>query len=360
MKRWLRWLFRAGGACIALLSVAVLAVYLVPVHPTVLPIQPRADTQYWRMQGGYRIAYTKLVPPADVPRAMPVVFLHGGPGGYVHSSVIRALRPLADAGHEVYLYDQHGSGLSDRLLHPKDSGFNDQIDDLREIIVRHLGARRVALIGHSHGARVAAYYAARYPGTVTRLVLSAPGDLEPAQYDDQGRAVVESRFPVPEALDFRPPDAEQYRRDTALSAMPPKVILAQAIAMAFNVKTVSDTEADAALNTLAARFTRNMVCDPRNVQPEEGGAGLYVRTGANWFGDVADPRPQMRRFPGNVLVLQGQCDFMPYAEAYEYVDLFPNARYRFVAGAGHILWWEQPEAYAQAIKAFLAEDARTP
>ena len=131
-------------------------------------------------------------------------------------------------------------------------------------------------------------------------------------------------------------------------------------AMAFNVKTVSDTEADAALNTLAARFTRNMVCDPRNVQPEEGGAGLYVRTGANWFGDVVDPRPQMRRFPGNVLVLQGQCAFMPYAEAYEYVDLFPNARYRFVAGAGHILWWEQPEAYAQAIKAFLAEDARAP
>ena len=151
MKRWLRWLFRAAGACLALLVLAVSAVYLVPVQPTVSALQPRAGTQYWRMQGGYRIAYTKLVPPADVPRAMPVVFLHGGPGGYVHSSVIRALRPLADAGHEVYLYDQHGSGLSDRLLHPTDSGFNDQIDDLREIIVRHLGARRVALIGHSHG-----------------------------------------------------------------------------------------------------------------------------------------------------------------------------------------------------------------
>ena len=51
---------------------------------------------------------------------------------------------------------------------------------------------------------------------------------------------------------------------------------------------------------------------------------------------------------------------MPYAEAYEYVDLFPNARYRFVAGAGHILWWEQPEAYARAIRAFLAEDDLAP
>jgi proline iminopeptidase len=130
--------------------------------------------------------------------------------------------------------------------------------------------------------------------------------------------------------------------------------------MALNVKTVSDAEADAALNTLAARFTRNMVCDPRKVQPEEGGAGLYVRTGANWFGNVADPRPQMRRFPGKVLVLQGQCDFVPYAEAYEYVDLFPDARYRFVAGAGHILWWERPAVYAQAIEAFIAEGASDP
>ena len=74
MKRWLRWLFRAAGACLALLVLAVSAVYLVPVQPTVSALQPRADTQYWRMQGGYRIAYTKLAPPADVPRAMPVVF----------------------------------------------------------------------------------------------------------------------------------------------------------------------------------------------------------------------------------------------------------------------------------------------
>lgn len=360
MKRWMTRLVRTGAACLVLLCLALLAVYRVPVHPTVQPLRARADTQYWRMPGGYRIAYTKLAPPPGVARAMPVVFLHGGPGGYVHSSVIKALRPLAEAGHEVYLYDQHGSGLSDRLPRPKDSGFNDQIGDLHDIIVRHLGARRVALIGHSHGARVAAYYAARYPDTVTHLVLSSPGNLEPAQYDEQGRSVLASRFPLPAAMDFRPPAAEQYRADTALSTMPPKVILAQAIAMALNVKTVSDAEADAALNTLAARFTRNMVCDPRKVQPEEGGAGLYVRTGANWFGNVADPRPQMRRFPGKVLVLQGQCDFVPYAEAYEYVDLFPDARYRFVAGAGHSLWWERPAVYAQAIEAFIAEGASDP
>lgn len=360
MRRGLAWLLRATAGAFVLLLLAAAASFLVPVDPTVPALRPRADTRYWQMQGGYRIAYTKREPAPGMRSRLPVVFLHGGPGGYVHSSVIEALQPLAAAGHTVYFYDQHGSGLSDRLQRPKDSGFNDQVDDLHEIVDTHLGVSRVHLIGHSHGARIAAHYASRHPDRVARLVLSSPGNLEPGLQDDSGHPDVESRYPVPRGLDFRAPDAEQYRRDTALSAMPPKVILAQAIALAFNVKTAADSEVDAALNALAARFTRNMVCDPARVQPEEGGAGLYVRTGANWFGDVADPRPGMRRFPGEVLVLQGQCDFMPYAEAYEYVDTFPHAHYRFVAGAGHILWWEQPDVYANAIADFFAEAPAEP
>jgi pimeloyl-ACP methyl ester carboxylesterase len=46
---------------------------------------------------------------------------------------------------------------------------------------------------------------------------------------------------------------------------------------------------------------------------------------------------------------------VPYAEAYEYVDLFPKARYQFVPGAGHIVWWEQPDAYLEAVRGFLVE-----
>lgn len=355
MRRGWRRGLRLAGIALGLLVLAVGVAWLWPVPVTVAPIQPRADTRYWTMDGGYRIAYTRLAPAPGVPERVPVLFLHGGPGGYVHSSVIRALQPLADAGHPVYLYDQHGSGLSDRLARPKASGFRDQVTDLHEIVARRIGAARVALIGHSHGARIAAYYAAAHPERLSAIVFSSPGNLEPAEYDGQGRPVVESAYPVPASLPFTPPPAEQYQRDTALSAMPPKVILAQAFAMAFDAKFIPDAEADAALNTLAAGFTRNMVCDPAKVRPEEGGAGFYVRTGANWFADVEDPRPKMREFRAPVLVLQGQCDFVPYAEAYEYAALFPKARYRFLAGAGHLAWWEQPAAYAQAIVDFLAE-----
>lgn len=54
-----------------------------------------------------------------------------------------------------------------------------------------------------------------------------------------------------------------------------------------------------------------------------------------------------------VLVLQGQCDYIPYAATYEYVDLFPDAVYRFVESAGHIIWWDRPDTYVEAIADFL-------
>jgi proline iminopeptidase len=54
-----------------------------------------------------------------------------------------------------------------------------------------------------------------------------------------------------------------------------------------------------------------------------------------------------------VLVLQGQCDFLAYGDVYEYAAAFPNARYRYVPRAGHIIWWDQPTVYQAAIRDFL-------
>ena len=82
--RWLRRLYRAGAVVLGLLGLAVIIAFLLPVSVTVTPLQPRADTRYWHMEGGYRIAYTLLTPPLGVAERVPVIFLHGRPGGYVH------------------------------------------------------------------------------------------------------------------------------------------------------------------------------------------------------------------------------------------------------------------------------------
>ncbi len=56
-----------------------------------------------------------------------------------------------------------------------------------------------------------------------------------------------------------------------------------------------------------------------------------------------------------VVVLQGQCDYIPYAAAFEYVDLFPNATYRWIEGGGHLIWRDRPDAYVEEIAAFLSD-----
>lgn len=347
-------LSRALG--VALLCALGLVVFLLlkPVPTTVDPIQPRPDTRYWAMPGGYRIAWTRIPAPGGATKP-PVIFLHGGPGGYVHSAIIRTLAPLSTDGRDVYLYDQSGTGLSDRRERPKDTTIATHLQDL-EVIRARIGADRVVLIGHSFGGLLAALYAAEHPDRIERLVLSSPGGLEPAAFDADGRPVTDRLYPAPANLRFIPPTG--YVEATAGENMPVRARASFVLAQLFNIKFAPDREMDAAVDTMASGFTRTMVCDPAHVKPEEGGAGTYSRIGTNFYpDDFEDRRPKMRRMTAPVLVLQGQCDFLSYGEAYEYAATFPDARYRFLPDAGHIIWWEQPDAYAGAIRAFLASDA---
>jgi len=345
----------AGKALLALLAVALvagIAMALWPIAPTVSPLQPRESTRYWAMEGEYRIAYTHIGTSGDRP---PIIFLHGGPGGYVHSSMIEQLSRLSDLGHDIYLYDQSGTGLSDRRARPKDTTFETHVADLDEIITRHIGAERVVLMGHSFGGVIATHYAASHPERISALILSSPGDLKPNLYDEQGRWVNEQRYPTPSELTFVDTSAT-LNDDTSLARLPFRAIVSMGLAQGLNIKFAPDREVDAALNTMASRFTRSMVCDAQNVHPEEGGAGAYSRIGVNFFpDDFYDPRADMARMTAPVLVLHGQCDTIPYAAVAEYADLFPNGAYRMIEGAGHEQWWDQPEAYSSALRTFLVE-----
>lgn len=347
----MRRLWRFTWRTLAALGAALILYCLVPVRPTIAPLRSRPGTAFWTMAGGHRIAYLKVPAPGGAS-APPIVFLHGGPGGYVHSSIVATLAPLAAAGHDLYFYDQAGSGLSDRLARPKDYSFLAHVADLDQILREELGAPQVILIGHSYGGMLAAEYVALHPERVERLVLSSPGELPPALFDREGRWLNESKYPVPPDLRFVAPRSVAT---DGLRFWGPRALAAMALATAFDVKLMGDAEADGVLNTLAARFTVGMVCDPANVLPEEGGAGFYAHGWSNWFGDLEDPRPLLaeRRLP--VLVLQGECDYIPYAATYEYVDLLPNARYVFVAGAGHLLWWDRPARYRREIAEFLVQ-----
>ena len=59
--------------------------------------------------------------------------------------------------------------------------------------------------------------------------------------------------------------------------------------------------------------------------------GLYAYMATN-NDNVPDMRSQMAAVEAPALVIQGQCDYIGFPSAYEYMDVFPNARYEFVEG----------------------------
>ena len=107
---------------------------------------------------------------ADGPRMRekPVAFvLHGGPGGD-HSGFKPGMTPLAEKMQLVY-FDHRGQGRSAQG-DPERYTLDENVEDM-EALRRHLGLGPIVSIGTSYGGMVAMAHAARYPASVSHLVL---------------------------------------------------------------------------------------------------------------------------------------------------------------------------------------------
>jgi len=97
----------------------------------------------------------------------PAIFIHGGPGG-THLG-FAGLLGLADE-RPIILYDQLGSGKSDRPNDPANWRVERFVEELEAVMVA-VGAEKLHLIGHSWGSALALEYAAKYPEHVASTVL---------------------------------------------------------------------------------------------------------------------------------------------------------------------------------------------
>ena len=101
-------------------------------------------------------------------RERPTAFLiHGGPGGD-HTSLKAPYGKLAEKMQLVY-FDQRGDGRS-AACKPEKCTLDETVEDM-EALRRYLGLGPVVSIGTSYGGMVAMAHAARYPKSVSHLVL---------------------------------------------------------------------------------------------------------------------------------------------------------------------------------------------
>jgi len=103
-----------------------------------------------------------------------LMVLHGGPGQDHY--YLQNFKAFSDR-YQVVLYDQRGSGLSQRV--PDDQLTMEAfIEDLHAFIETFSPQGPVSIVGHSWGAILASSYASTYPETVDHLILAEPGFLE--------------------------------------------------------------------------------------------------------------------------------------------------------------------------------------
>ncbi|MGB2336134.1 MAG: prolyl aminopeptidase [Alcanivorax sp.] len=101
------------------------------------------------------------------PQGIPVVVLHGGPGGGCSPALRRFFDPQR---FRIILFDQRGAGQSRPLASIEDNTLSHLLADLEQIR-QALHVERWMVFGGSWGATLALAYLAAFPQHITGMVL---------------------------------------------------------------------------------------------------------------------------------------------------------------------------------------------
>ncbi|MFI6603365.1 alpha/beta hydrolase [Nonomuraea sp. NPDC050536] len=297
---WGRWL-----RALAVLGVEAFAVWHVSeatLNPGAFTPPPAVSGQReWRLDTGSRLAYVRIA-PKRVTRPDPVVVVDG-----VTAAATLGL-PLTREGFQVYGYDRLGSGRSERLADPRRYGLTRDVSDL-ESVRQAIGAKRMLLIAHGDGARLATAYLAAHPDQVARVVLDSPAAL------DGGPATALSALQPGTAELARPRELAVY----TLMRLDP--VAAHAFA--------GDAEVDARLD----ERLRHEVAGPGCPEPTPSGPGGYASLTSRPPGQVRDLLAEVTT---PVLIVKRRCDKESWSAALEYRHALPGSVLAYAPGTGAV------------------------
>ncbi|HQC72020.1 MAG TPA: prolyl aminopeptidase [Candidatus Competibacteraceae bacterium] len=111
--------------------------------------------------------HTLYIEECGNPEGLPVLFLHGGPGGGCEPLHRRFFDPQR---YRIVLFDQRGSGQSTPHAELRDNTTWDLVADI-ERLRTHLGIERWVVFGGSWGSTLALAYAETHPQQVLGLIL---------------------------------------------------------------------------------------------------------------------------------------------------------------------------------------------
>ena len=322
---------------IFLLFVCIPRAYPVP------KLEKNAVRQFWNLPTGSKIAYVHI-PGKGARKSSPIIFLNGGPGGYITDQGIQLRSALSALGYDVYMYDQIGSGQSDRLAHISEYTADRHKRDL-EAIIEQIGADQVILIGQSWGAVLAVLYAADHPSKIEKMIFTCPGPIYPVRTELMA-------LKPPDHLNLKSPVFNNAAGNRKANNLRTKAMAL--FATRFGVKLASDAEADDFETYLNFEVNKSTVSDTAKIQKMSAGGGFYARVMTfNSLLTIKDPRPKLKGSNIPILVMKAQDDNQKWGFTQEYCEIFQHHTVIVIPDAGHAIAVEQPELYLKTIAEYL-------
>ncbi len=102
------------------------------------------------------------------PSGVPLVFLHGGPGGGVRQEILGLFDKHK---YNILLFDQRGAGKSRPYAVTDGNTIEELIEDV-ERLRGYFGIKKWLIVGGSWGSALAMLYAVRYPEHVRGIVVT--------------------------------------------------------------------------------------------------------------------------------------------------------------------------------------------
>ena len=330
-----------GGALTALGAVITLAVILqAPVD--VPESAPPADAEYWRLPTGSRIAYYAY-PAGEGAASTPLVYLHDGPGLAVLDVERAFYHRFAQDGFDVYLYDQVGTGQSERLDDIGAYGMARNVADL-DAIRSELGVNELNLVGQGAGAELAAYYLSEHPERVQRAVFLSPTPLP-------GTEIVVWPTYIRTGAPTGP-----------TTVLEPRLLLAAALAPYGPQAAEKLASQEQMRRMMRQSFDPEMwVCarhDGRAPDVDNARFNYYVQDQVeNSRSALPDPRPALADNLTPSLIVAAECDYVPWTVILQYREALLNDEVVYLEDAGHMIQATQADRLHEVIRAFLREEA---
>ncbi len=306
------------------------------VHYLYPPIDP-FDQRSMDMPGGHSIYFEQC----GNPNGVPVIVLHGGPGGGCSPAMRRYFDPEI---YRVILFDQRGCGRSQPHSSVENNTSWDLVADI-ERIREALGIEQFIVFGGSWGATLALIYAQAHPDRVRHLVLRGVFLMMQRELDWFYGGGAGQFWPEPWArfVELVP----ENERDDIIGAYHKRLFSGDRSLETRFAKAWSGWE-----NALASVYSNGRSGDA----PGEY-ARAFARLENHYFvhggflesdGQLLENMDRISHIPG--IIVQGRYDMIcPPKSAYDLAQAWPNADLRFIRNAGHAL--SEPGISAELVRA---------